>query len=471
MGTFLLSRRGLACAFLVVVFASSLLGCVQAYAIPSANMLEAPYHSQDQDHYCGPASVQMVIEYISGNVVPQNTLATELKTDPVKEVTWTNNMRIPFDRRGYTSVREVRWSTLSVLKEQNSQGYLSILLIWFDTNHKYGHYVVVVGYTEGGIFVNDPWPSYWNQPMSRETGKNAFISNQLLAGLWTKYDQWVLEIPYPAHTPPPPAVYAITVSVNGLPRTYQSTITADGTESARITSGDSKSFDFKVGTSHMITVDQYISGSEGTRYLCSSNSWSVSSTDKHTFVYTTQYYLTVSSPYGTVSDSSWYDADSTTTFWVTPTEQSMQDLLGSLGGKYVFDHWSGDSTATAPTASVTMDRPRTVKAEWRADYTMPYMIIGAIVAAIAIVVALLFMRRRRAPFVGVRKAGLLEDSSPNDWRHQEQERSRKRSFVCVCAPRYPTTPTDGSTDYDTRICGVSWAVNHIGPEEASHWHP
>lgn len=396
LGTFLLFRRGLVCAFLVLVFASSLLGCVQVYAAPSANMLVVPYHSQDLDYYCGPASVQMVIEYVSGNVIPQDTLAAELKTDPVKESTSTNNMRIPFDRRGYGSVREEH-AALSVLKEQNSRGYLSILLIWSDTNHKYGHYVVVIGYNESGIFVNDPWPSYWDQPVSRKTGKSAFVSDQLLADLWTKYHQWVLEIPYPAHTPPPPAVYAITVSVSGLPQTYQSTITADGTESARITSGDSKSFDFKVGTSHMITVDQYISGSEGTRYSCSSNSWSVSSTDKHTFVYTTQYYLTVSSPYGTVSDSSWYDADSTRTFWVTPTEQSMQDLLGALGGKYVFDHWSGDSTATAPTASVTMDRPRTVKAEWRADYTIPYVIIGAIVGAIAIVVVLLFMRRRRAP--------------------------------------------------------------------------
>ena len=283
MGTFLLSRRGLVCAFLVLVFASSLLGCVQVYATPSANMLEVPYHSQDQDHYCGPASVQIVIEYISGNVVPQDTLAAELKTDPVKEVTSTNNMDIPFDRRGYTSVREEH-ASLSVLKEQNSRGYLSILLIWFDTNHKYGHYVVVMGYNEEGILVNDPWPSYWDQPASRKTGKNAFISDQLLADLWTNYDQWVLEIPYPAHTPPPPTVYAFTVSVNGLPQTYQSTIMVDGTESARITSGDSKSSDFKVGTSHMITVDQYISGSEGTRYFCSSNSWSVSSADKHTFV-------------------------------------------------------------------------------------------------------------------------------------------------------------------------------------------
>jgi len=331
----------------------------------------------------------MVIEYVSGNVVSQDTLAAELKTDPVKEVTQTDNMRIPFDRSGYESVREEH-ATLNVLKEQNSRGYLSILLIWFDTNHKYAHYVVVIGYNEEGIFVNDPWPSYWDQPVSRKTGKNAFISDKLLADLWRKYDQWVLEIPYRAN------VYAITVSVDGLPQTYQSAIAVDGTESAQITSRDPESFYFKAGTSHIVTVDQYISGSEGTRYLCSSNSWSVFSADNHTFAYTTQYYLAVSSPYGTGSDSSWYDANTTATFSVTQTEQSMQNLLGPLGGKYVFHHWSGDSTSIAPTASVMMDRPRTVKAEWLADYTMPCMIIGAVVAAIAIIAALFFMRRRPA---------------------------------------------------------------------------
>jgi hypothetical protein len=49
-------------------------------------------------------------------------------------------------------------------------------------------------------------------------------------------------------------------------------------------------------------------------------------------------------------------------------------------------------------------------------------------------------------------------------------------FVCVGplvrthTQNNETTPTDGSTDYDTRVCRVSWGVNHIAREEASHCH-
>ena len=167
------------------------------YAIPSSNLLDVPYHAQETSYFCGPASVQMAIEYISGVVISQETLAAESKTDPVKGETHANMTRVPFDKRGYVNVLEAH-TTIDVLKEQNSRGYVSIVLIWSNMSHKFGHYVVIVGYNATGIFVNDPWPSYWDQPVSRKTGKNAFISNQLLADLWTRFNQWSLEVPYPA---------------------------------------------------------------------------------------------------------------------------------------------------------------------------------------------------------------------------------------------------------------------------------
>jgi LPXTG-motif cell wall-anchored protein len=65
------------------------------------------------------------------------------------------------------------------------------------------------------------------------------------------------------------------------------------------------------------------------------------------------------------------------------------------GGKYMFDHWSGDSTATTSSASVLMDGPKVVTAEWRTDNTMPYIIIAAIGAVLIATVALLVLKRRR----------------------------------------------------------------------------
>jgi hypothetical protein len=112
--------------------------------------------------------------------------------------------------------------------------------------------------------------------------------------------------------------------------------------------------------------------------------------------YVKQYSLTLQSSQAAATGAGWYDEGVTATFSVV-TPQPMSGLYGLLGGKYVFDHWSGDSAATAPTASLMMDKPATVKAEWRTDYTMPYIVIGAIAAAVAIVVLLLAMRKRRRP--------------------------------------------------------------------------
>lgn len=193
----MLLRGGLPCLFLAIVLASSFLECGQGYAIPSSNLLDVPYHAQEMNYFCGPASIQMVIEYVSGDVVPQKILAEESKIDPVKGETYANMTRIPFDKRGYVNVYEAHTS-IDGLKEQNSHGYAAIILIWSDTHHEFGHYVVVVGYNGTGIFVNDPSRQDYPEPESRQTGKNAFISNPLLADLWTRFDQWALEVPYPA---------------------------------------------------------------------------------------------------------------------------------------------------------------------------------------------------------------------------------------------------------------------------------
>jgi len=374
----------------LIVLVSPLLCFQQVYAIPVSNVLEVPYHVQETNYYCGPACVQMGIEYVSGDVIPQGTLATEMKTDPVKGVTYSNMMHVPFVNRRYASVRGRKYVATDELKTQNSLGFVSILLIWFDTDHKYGHYVVVVGYDATGIFVNDPWPTYWGQPRSRKTGEKAFISDSLLADLWAYSDQWVLEIAYG------PTVYVIAVSVIGLPENYLSRIKVDGTESGFIKKGELRSLSFRIGTSHTISVDQYVSGSEGTRYFCRVNSWTVSSADTHSFSYSDQYYLDVSSPYGMVSGSSWYDAGSMATFSVAPTEVSIPGFMGLLGAKIVFDGWSGDSKATTGIATIGMHSPKKVNAVWRTDYSQAYAILGAIIAAVVALAAALLMKRRKA---------------------------------------------------------------------------
>lgn len=189
--------------FLLMMLISVPLRNMQTNAIPSSNSLDVTYHAQEIDSYCAPACVSMVIQYISADKVSTDILAREMKTningtDPYM-------IHLPFDNRGFTLVGETH-ATLDELKEQNSRGYASITSVWFDTNHKLGHYVVVVGYNMTGILVNDPWPTDWIQPEGRTTGRNVFIPNSLFADLWKVTYQWVLEVPYPAHSQSLPAI-------------------------------------------------------------------------------------------------------------------------------------------------------------------------------------------------------------------------------------------------------------------------
>jgi hypothetical protein len=165
-------------------------------------MLLVPYHSQgesssrDDDVYCGPSSAQMVLQYISGKYVSQLTLAQELGTD-YDSGTYHNRLYRVFTNRNYTQV-SAQNRDLDTLKQLNSEGYASIIIIYYDGSHKTGRYVVVVGYNETGIFVNDPWPLNWHQSADRKSGPGTFISNSLLADLWSRDNDWVLIIPYPA---------------------------------------------------------------------------------------------------------------------------------------------------------------------------------------------------------------------------------------------------------------------------------
>lgn len=179
-------------------------------AIPESNMLIVPYHSQFESRdpnsgsFCCVASAVMVLEYISGQVIPQKTIASELGTG-WSTGTYQDSIHLVFEHRNYTAVKVI--DDLSFrqaydnLKTLNSLGYLSILTISTSVASDYGgHCVVVTGYNQTGIFVNDPWPPWGKgQPRDRRSGMNAFISEDLLANLWVPKGNWLLKIPYTSH--------------------------------------------------------------------------------------------------------------------------------------------------------------------------------------------------------------------------------------------------------------------------------
>lgn len=82
--------------------------------------------------------------------------------------------------------------------------------------------------------------------------------------------------------------------------------------------------------------------------------------------YGTQYYLTVTSPYGLpVTGEGWYDAGDLAYAGLTSDVES-----GGAGIQYVFDSWSGDASGSDYLASnaITMNGPKEAIAVWTTQY-------------------------------------------------------------------------------------------------------
>lgn len=99
-----------------------------------------------------------------------------------------------------------------------------------------------------------------------------------------------------------------------------------------------------------------------------------------------QYYLDVSSPYGTTSGSGWYSAGT-----LAPIGLDAQSKQTGLWLKATFDRWSGDYNANTPSGSIMMSGPKVVRAEWRDDYSSVLINIAILVVA---VVAAIMVRKR-----------------------------------------------------------------------------
>jgi hypothetical protein len=79
-------------------------------------------------------------------------------------------------------------------------------------------------------------------------------------------------------------------------------------------------------------------------------------------VYSADYLLMVSSPYGTISGIGWYSEGSKVTLSVAPTSVSEFIIDKHFAG------WSGDVKSDVATVSVVMNSPKSVTAEWKDDY-------------------------------------------------------------------------------------------------------
>jgi hypothetical protein len=164
--------------------------------------------------------------------------------------------------------------------------------------------------------------------------------------------------------------YTVTVMVQGLPPELTTNIYLDYLPNGTMSGGQSRSFTFPTAiVSHTITVDMYVpnsAGSHGTRYYEKDTSWVFGAAGSHTFSYTAQYYLTVSTNYGVAKGEGWYESGSSVQAVLNAAE-----IEESPGIHHVFTGWGTDASGTGLTSnSILMDGPKNATANWKTQFLL-----------------------------------------------------------------------------------------------------
>ncbi|MGF3522464.1 MAG: InlB B-repeat-containing protein [Candidatus Bathyarchaeia archaeon] len=158
-----------------------------------------------------------------------------------------------------------------------------------------------------------------------------------------------------------PPLRNVTFTVTGLPNGTRWSVTV-GNTTLTSTSKTLTVRNLPTGV-YPWNITSYISSSDGTRYSATTPS-GYASTNTVTVTYTTQYSLTVISPYGTTSGSGWYNKGATAHASLNTAIINENDTV-----THTFTGWSGDATGTELTSNpIIMDNPKTAIANWVNTY-------------------------------------------------------------------------------------------------------
>ncbi len=136
---------------------------------------------------------------------------------------------------------------------------------------------------------------------------------------------------------------------------------------------------YPAGTTQYASVTPTtVPGSAGTQFVFTSwsgdasgssspsNSIVMTGPKTATAIWQTQYYLTVSSAYGTAGGAGWYAAGSS----ATATINSLT-IPGDTGVQYVMTGWSGNASGNAVSSNpITMNGPKAAITNWQTQYNI-----------------------------------------------------------------------------------------------------
>lgn len=114
--------------------------------------IEVPFYKQEKDHTCGPAALQMVLDFW-GKYKSEASIAREVNAD--KEIGTSHGDLIATARKYGFTVRSVVNASLNELKKSINDG-LPVIVNYVEPTYNVGHYSVVVGYGKNHIIMNDP---------------------------------------------------------------------------------------------------------------------------------------------------------------------------------------------------------------------------------------------------------------------------------------------------------------------------
>lgn len=165
-----------------------------------------PMHYQINNYYCGPAALEMILDYY-GPDIPQDEIAEVARTYKPSGGTFCYEMRraghfsnislsrglelpgsltgYPLRRIGYASF-ETNLNNITCLRELIDLGYPILIITWSGEAHEYKHFRVVTGYNhQNGIIQN----FILNDPSK---GPNYIMDVNMFIDLWSSHSNWSL---------------------------------------------------------------------------------------------------------------------------------------------------------------------------------------------------------------------------------------------------------------------------------------